>query len=145
MANPHERYRRLLGVTKQPVVHKPLYSVGIIEVSPREAHVISGEELAKLKARRIMPMTDDGCGRGGGLDDYFLNTPDASRHRLQDLTIQRAAMHDEIVKVGGIELHNAGRLERLHARHRWRSEEQRYFAEVVAGPVEQELALQSAH
>ena len=125
-------------------MHKPLYSFLIIEISPREVDVISCEELAKLKARRIVSTANDRRDGRGRLDDDFLNTPDTPRHRLQDLTIQRPAMHDEIMKVRSIELHNAGRLERLDARDRRRSEEQRHFPEVVALLIEQELALPSA-
>jgi len=126
-------------------VYEALYSFLIIEISPREVDVISCEELAKLKGSRILATADDRRDGRGRLDDDFLNTPNTPRHRLQDLTIQRLAMHDEIMKVCSIELHNAGRLERLDAGHRRRSEEQRHFPEVVALLIEQELALLSAY
>jgi hypothetical protein len=125
-------------------VHEPIYSFLIIEIPAREVDVISCEELAKLKASRILSTADDRRDGRGRLDDDFLNTPNTPRHRLQYLTIQRSAMHDEIVKVCSIELHNAGRLERPDACHRGRSEEQRHFPEVVALRIEQERALLSA-
>jgi len=96
-----------------PPIPSVFDSFRIVEISPREVDVISCEELAKVKGGRILSTADDrGDGRGR-LDDDFLNTPNTSRHGLQYLTIQCSAMHDEIMEVRRIELHDAGWLERL--------------------------------
>jgi len=92
-------------------------------------------------AREVEPVSDDGGLRWRRLDRQLLQPSNACRHRLQDLAVQHAAMRDELMEVRCFESRHARWLGRPNAGDRRRAEEERDFAEVLAGSVRGDLSI----
>ena len=101
-------------------------------VQPAERDLVSGEEIAQVVARDVVAVTDDGDARRRRLRGQLLQPGHPLGHRARQFGRQRVARREQQPEVALIELRDARRLERAHARDRRRAQQQRNFSEIVA-------------
>ena len=77
----------------------------------------------------------------GGLDGNLLKASHAGGHRARDLSAQLPALGDHLQEVRGFEPQEPRWLGRSKAGERWRAQQQRDLAEIVAGTERREPML----
>ena len=151
-SSPSARSRKA-GVVEAPAVGQRDQRIALVrvrrrlgEVVPFENDVVAAQEVADAMARDVeaMPLDDHRLRRRGRLRE-LLQALHATRHRADELACEHAAFGEHRAEVRRVELRHARGLLRAQARDGGGPEQQRDLAEIHAGTVLVEAALDAVH